>query len=72
MMDAATPGKPSQPRPVRRRPFLGVLFECCGVYARIYRDPDATCYVGRCPRCLRMLKVRVGPDGTPTRFLRAR
>lgn len=59
-------------RAARGRPFLGVLFECCGVYARVYRRPQDSMYVGRCPRCLRVLKVRVGPDGTPTRFLRAR
>lgn len=54
------------------RPYIGVLFECCRVYARIYRRPQDDHYIGRCPRCLRLLRVRVGPDGTPTRFLRAR
>ncbi len=54
------------------RPYIGVLFECCRIYARIYRRPHDDHYIGRCPRCLRVLRVRVGPDGTPARFLRAR
>lgn len=53
------------------RPYIGVAFECCGVYARIYRAPDETEYTGRCPNCLRTLRVRVGPDGVQTRIFRA-
>jgi hypothetical protein len=55
-----------------RRPFLGILFECCGVYARVYRQPDQRHYAGRCPRCLRAVRVRVGPDGSSSRMFRAR
>jgi hypothetical protein len=54
------------------RPYIGVYFECCGVYARIYRQPDKRCYYGRCPRCLRTVRVRVGPEGTSARLFRAR
>lgn len=50
------------------RPYVCILFECCRVYARIYRQPYEPAYVGRCPRCLRPLRLRVGPDGTPSRF----
>jgi hypothetical protein len=53
------------------RPYLGILFECCGVYARVYRQTDAAFYRGRCPKCWRIAHVRVGRDGTPTRFFRA-
>jgi len=53
-------------------PHVSILFECCGVYARIYRRPDEDRYRGRCPKCLRSLELRVGPDGTPARMFRAR
>lgn len=53
------------------RPYLGVLFDCCGVYARVYRKPDQKAYTARCPRCLRAARVRVGPEGKSTRFLLA-
>lgn len=58
--------------PGTARPFIGVYFECCGVYARIYRRPDQKEYVGRCPRCLRQVQARVGPDGVNARIFRAR
>jgi hypothetical protein len=57
--------------PPAGRPFIGVLFDCCGVYARVYRQPDERVYQGRCPRCLRVLSVRVAPNGTTTRLFRA-
>jgi hypothetical protein len=53
------------------RPYIGILFECCGVYARVYRRPDQDHYRGRCPRCLARVEVRVGPDGVSTRIFRA-
>lgn len=54
------------------RPFLRVYFECCQVYQRIYRDRSGEAYTGRCPRCLRTIRFRVGPDGTPARDFRVR
>lgn len=65
--------EPSECRPPASgpRPYLGVLFECCRVYARIYRNREASAYEGRCPRCQRRLTVPIGPEGTDARFFRA-
>ncbi len=59
-----------EPRGVSR-PYLGVRFECCNTYTRIYRSHDRSFYEGRCPRCLAPVRIRVGPDGTSHRFFRA-
>ncbi|MBW7905873.1 MAG: hypothetical protein LC135_11215 [Phycisphaerae bacterium] len=54
------------------RPFIGILFECCGHYVRVYRRPSERQYVARCPGCLRVVRVAVGPEGTSARIFRAR
>ncbi len=48
--------------------YLGILFKCCGVYGRIYQNSDKSAYVGRCPKCLRTVKIKVGEGGTASRF----
>ena len=53
-----------------RRPFLGIWFDCCGTYGRIYKSADGKFYRGRCPKCLRPVTVRVGGEGTEQRFFR--
>ncbi|MDH5751796.1 MAG: hypothetical protein OEZ59_05200 [Deltaproteobacteria bacterium] len=50
-----------------RRPFLSIWFRCCSVYQRVYRDLSGKIYQGRCPRCLKQVTFRVGPDGTSCR-----
>ncbi len=65
------PATPFTPPAVTPRSYIGILFDCCGVYVRVYRRPDQNSYTGRCPNCLRQVKVRVGPDGTDTRMFRA-
>ena len=53
-----------------KRQFLGIWFECCRVYGRLYKNKAGTMYTGRCPRCLRSVRVRVGEGGTNQRFFR--
>lgn len=51
--------------------FIGIMFNCCGVYARIYKNKEQTAYVGRCPKCMRPIKVKIGENGTDRRFFNA-
>ena len=55
----------------RDRKWIGILFDCCDVYYRAYRNPEGTAYLGRCPRCGLVVHIPVGPDGTDARFFRA-
>lgn len=54
-----------------KRKFLGVVFECCRVYARVYINREQTAYQGGCPRCGKRVEVKIGPGGTQTRFFTA-
>jgi hypothetical protein len=54
-------------RPAQKRPFLSVLFACCSVYQRVYKNPAGDAYVGRCPRCGRSIRFDIGPGGTSDR-----
>jgi len=55
-----------------KRHWIGVMFECCSIYSRLYRAPDARVYRGRCPGCLRTLHLPLGEDGTESRQFRAK
>lgn len=68
MSDTPPPDAAGVDRP---RPYIGVQFECCAVYYRVYRNAAGTAYEGRCPRCGIAVKVPIGPEGTTARFFRA-
>jgi len=55
-----------------RKKFIGVHFECCNVYRRIYINKEGNAYEGCCPKCFRKVKARIGQEGTPARFFNAR
>lgn len=61
------PAQPTGLPETRSRPYLSVRFDCCGVYQRVYRDPDGRNYRGRCPRCARAVVFAVGEGGTNAR-----
>ncbi len=64
----ASPAPPATDGRGASRPFLSVRFACCNTFARIYRNAEATQYVGRCPRCGQSVRFAVGHGGTSSRF----
>ena len=53
-----------------RRKYIGVLFECCDVYARVYINRRKTAYVGWCPKCATRVEIKINPRGTASRFFK--
>ena len=54
----------------KKTEFLGIMFECCNVYGRIYKNKEGTHYVGRCPKCMRTIRIKIGENGVNQRFFR--
>jgi len=52
--------------------YIGILFECCNIYCRIYINKEGNAYEGRCPLCYGKVKVAIGPHGTDQRIFKAR
>ena len=55
-----------------KRKFLGVHFQCCNVYSRVYVNKEGTRYEGSCPRCGKRVEMKIGSGGTDNRFFSAR
>ena len=56
----------------KERPFLGIHFDCCNVYSRIYLNQSGTAFIGWCPKCCGKAVVKVSPIGSKSRFFSAR
>lgn len=54
-----------------KRPFVGVLFQCCKVYGRAYLTPDKRKFQARCPRCYQLVTLNVSSQGSDSRFFSA-
>ncbi len=59
-------------KPLKDKKYIGILFECCNVYRRIYINKDGNAYEGRCHLCYGKVKVLIGPNGTDQRIFKAR
>jgi len=56
---------------MEKRKYLGIKFNCCNVYNRVYINKDGTAYTGFCPKCFRKVNIKVGEGGTDNRFFNA-
>ncbi len=52
----------------KSRPYIGILFKCCNVYARIYLDRNGTAFRGNCPKCFRPMSIAVRKGGSKSKF----
>jgi hypothetical protein len=50
------------------RPYIGVQFTCCSVYARVYLNSTGKAFAGNCPKCARPIHIKAKPGGSKSRF----
>ena len=56
--------------PARGRKHIGIFFECCNIYTRVYVNKKKTAYVGWCPGCGRRVGIKIDKRGTDCRFFK--
>jgi hypothetical protein len=48
------------------------MMKCCRTYVRAYLNPNGDAFIGRCPRCLALVRIDVVEEGgSPNRFFEA-
>jgi hypothetical protein len=52
----------------KKRPFVGVQWDCCNTYSRVYLNKRGSAYVGWCPKCGKRVQMNVSPTGSRKRF----
>jgi hypothetical protein len=63
---------PPQSPPAEPNPFIGILMRCCRTYVRAYLNAIGDSFVGRCPLCGGMVRVKVADEGgSPNQFFEA-
>jgi hypothetical protein len=67
---AETSAEKAPPKKTAKK-FIGVNFNCCNMYVHIYVNKDGTAYEGRCPKCGKPIKLKIGEGGTSNRFFEA-
>ncbi|MFC1855625.1 hypothetical protein ACFL2A_03685 [Thermodesulfobacteriota bacterium] len=63
--------KESEENSINKRKYIGIMFEECNVYSRIYLNKEGTAYAGFCPKCGRKVVIKVGKNGTDSRFFKS-
>lgn len=58
-------------RALKSKKYVGMLFECCNVYQRIYINKTKTAYSGNCPKCCKKVEIKIALHGTSARFFKA-
>ena len=56
--------------PPKKKKHIGVFFECCNIYTRVYINKSETAYVGWCPKCAQRVAVKIDKRGTDCRFFK--
>jgi len=55
---------------LKQRKYIGVFFECCNIYTRVYINKKKMAYIGYCPKCAQRAEVKIDKRGTDCRFFR--
>jgi len=50
------------------RQYVGITFNCCNVYTRIYINKKRDAFVGWCPKCAKNVTIKISPDGEDSQF----